>query len=189
MQTALVNHDLEIIYWNILKAGHSSIQMFLIEHGFEAEVKEWNLPEAYANFSVVREPLSRYFSAVYTMWMRQEVEIVEYLANILKYNKQHPQDIWTCGDDQHFAPQKAFLPDRYIRLFALDNLNGQVLSYLKELGVESDTEFGNEREMDPFFREAVEEMVTDDDIQCIIDKYRYDITTYVKALMVVMGTR
>lgn len=174
-KTAFVNHDLGLAYWNILKSAHSSMQTFLRDRGFVPIWKEEEVPEC-QNFSIIRDPVSRYFSGVYTMWQvfDSDIDWSRYLLNVLHLNREG--GLWTHDQNEHLLAQWAFLPERPMRLFPLERIDTELLPYLSQEGVQ-DLNFPHVRKMPNSFR-SVLDCVTREDKRHIANHYSIDVALH-----------
>lgn len=119
----------DLVFWPILKCGHTSMDRWLQRVGF---VGEYDTQPEGTHFAVLREPYARYLSAVVEMHRAGHGETV---TDLLDMVASEPE-VWTAGGNPHFEPQCARvnrMPHRH--LFRLEEL-GVLADWLEGHGLE-----------------------------------------------------
>lgn len=110
--------------WLIPKNAHTSIERYCRELGGWARVPGGAVPDTTANIAVVRDPVDRYISTVWTMWhhvtprnlnnpptpdQSKWIDWEWFYYSVLEWN-QAKGTPWKHFNDNHFRPQVEYLP-------------------------------------------------------------------------------
>lgn len=139
-QGVLVNESAGLVFWPILKAGHTTFDDWMQYVGFRHSFREgFEDADGMTHVAVVRDPFVRYVSAVYSMWDCGHVADVgweHYIDGVEAWNQRTGRP-WTRNNDMHFAPQHdrvGKMPDPV--LFALEDLE-PFRAWLESHGLDS----------------------------------------------------
>ncbi len=171
----LVHHDARLVYWGVPKAAHSTINATLKRRGFIKVPREADL-DGYTKFTVIREPVDRYWSGVWETYASGPAKALEpfeeYLAGVLAMNRGG--ELFDGDGDPHLAPQIVFLPDKPLIVFTVEGL-AELFGWLHAQNLH-DPDPETWHNMRPqHARDAVREMVTADDELFVASQYGADL--------------
>lgn len=168
---ALVHEGKGLAFWNILKNAHTSLQVLLVDQLGFSPAQHTEVPDWYDQFVVLRDPVSRYWSGVYTCWTldpRQTFE--EHLTGVIAANRAG--DFYTADGNDHLAPQAMSIP-AFPRLtfFTVDRLD-DLAGYLRRNGFDVG-EMPRRNERPHSAKETTDGLVTPADNK-IVERFYYD---------------
>ena len=122
---AMFHPDSGIAVWLIPKNAHTSIQEYCMGQGF-IRVPGGAVPDTNMNIVVLRDPVDRYISTVWTMWHHTTPRNLSnpptldtlkwedwdwFFYSVLEWNVKHGEP-WKHFGDNHFKSQADHIPDR-----------------------------------------------------------------------------
>jgi hypothetical protein len=144
--------DARVMYWPILKNGHTSLDRWTIRVGFHNYGKP-ELPEDATHFFVLRDPFERYISSVQQMFVHDKEKDVDwetYLREVEETNQlltSEGKNVWTSNGDIHFQHQadvmallSGHVHHSQIKSFKLENVHVMKQWLEDEYGLYTDAE-------------------------------------------------
>lgn len=174
----ILHPDHRIAYWPIFKSASTSLKEYLgVGCGFRSGLLE---DFGYTQFSVVREPVSRYIAACEMVRLSKNVKFNQIFDHAMRLNR-----IGRFYDGEgniHFRPQVDFLPTGLdnLTLFPIEKLS-EIEAWLKERGVEPTTPFPHQRATPQEHKAYAQEVMTSADREFLREVYVHDVELYQRA--------
>lgn len=134
-----MHHDARIVYLNIPRCASTSLKEHLERHGFTYDQSgQFERPDGWLAFTVVREPTDRYVSGLIQFWKGEHGNLAEKINVELRALSVYRRPV---VHDTHLIPQSAFLDPRIpcdVTLAVGPNLHSQVNDILTHHGVRVD---------------------------------------------------